>query len=902
MSQEYENQIIKPVDLDREMRKSYIAYAMSVIVGRALPDVRDGLKPVHRRILYAMYEDGLTSEKPFRKSATTVGNVLGRYHPHGDASVYDAMVRMAQPFSLRYPLIDGHGNFGSIDGDPPAAYRYTEARMAKLANAMLADIKKETVDFIPNFDEERKEPVVLPSRFPNLLVNGSSGIAVGMATNIPPHNLGEVIDGICYVIDHPEADLEDLCAIIKGPDFPTGGIIMGRAGIRAAYATGRGKVKVRARCEIEDMPGASNRQRIIVTEIPYMVNKARLVESIANLVKDKRVEGISDVRDESSREGMRVVIECKRDANAQVILNQLYNYTQLQDTCSMNHLALVPIPHAGVDKVQPKVLSLREIIDWYISFQKDVVARRVQFDLNRAAARAHILEGLKVATDQDNIDRIIAIIRASASEAEAKENLCREPFWIDQIALLGITDGSEHFEFHLDDAQAQAIVDMRLGRLSGLEQQKLNEEYAEIEGRIASFREILSADENILSVVKEELQELRAGYADERRTEIVAVADDLDIEDLIEEQDCTYTLTQAGYIKRMPTSAYRTQRRGGRGVNAMATREEDFVRHVFTASTHDHILFFSNLGKVYKLKGYQIPEAGRTAKGQNIVNLLEIEQGEKITAMFAIREFSDDKYMVFVTKQGVIKRVVLSDLQNIRKVGLRALSLGEGDLLVDVRLTDGLENILIATHQGRAITFDETEVRAMGRQATGVRGIRLGEGDYVVGAARARQGAQVLSITENGYGKRTPVEEFSVHHRGGSGILLHGITEKTGYIAGIAVVDPENDLMIITDDGVMIRVPVEDIRQCGRNSQGVIAMRTGEDVRVISIARTDPEPDEPEEETAGKRRNNPPAGKKGSLSLHRLRLPFVYLEKGKITKPIKFLDGIKSVHLSWKNF
>lgn len=853
MSQEYENQIIKPVDLDREMRKSYIAYAMSVIVGRALPDVRDGLKPVHRRILYAMYEDGLTSEKPFRKSATTVGNVLGRYHPHGDASVYDAMVRMAQPFSLRYPLIEGHGNFGSVDGDPPAAYRYTEARMAKLSNAMLSDIKKETVDFIPNFDEERKEPVVLPSRFPNLLVNGSSGIAVGMATNIPPHNLGEVIDGICHVIEHPECDLDDLCAIIKGPDFPTGGIIMGRAGIRAAYATGRGKVKVRARCEIEDMPNTSNRQRIIVTEIPYMVNKARLVETIANLVKDKRVEGISDVRDESSREGMRVVIECKRDSNAQVILNQLYNYTQLQDTCSMNHLALVPIPHAGVDKVQPKVLSLREMIDWYIMFQKDVVARRVQFDLNRAAARAHILEGLKVATDQDNIDRIIAIIRASRSETEAKENLCREPFWIDQIALLGITEGSAHFEFHLDDVQAQAIVDMRLGRLSGLEQQKLNEEYAEIEGRIASFREILSADENILAVVKAELQEIRAGYADERRTEIAAVADDLDIEDLIEEQDCTYTLTQAGYIKRMPTSAYRTQRRGGRGVNAMSTREEDFVRHVFTASTHDNILFFSNLGKVYKLKGYQIPEAGRTAKGQNIVNLLEIENGEKITAMFAIREFSDDKYMVFVTRQGVIKRVVLSDLQNIRKVGLRALSLAEGDLLIDVRLTDGLENILIATHQGRAITFDETEVRAMGRQAAGVRGIRLNEGDYVVGAARARKGAQVLSITENGYGKRTPVEEFSVHHRGGSGILLHGITEKTGYIAGIAVVDSENDLMIITDDGVMIRVPVEDIRQCGRNSQGVIAMRIGEDVRVISIARTDSEDtetDEAEEDSA----------------------------------------------------
>lgn len=849
MSQEYENQIIKPVDLDREMRKSYIAYAMSVIVGRALPDVRDGLKPVHRRILYAMYEDNLTVDKPFRKSATTVGNVLGHYHPHGDASVYDAMVRMAQPFSLRYPLIDGHGNFGSIDGDPPAAYRYTEARMAKIANVMLADIKKETVDFVPNFDEERKEPVVLPSRIPNLLVNGSSGIAVGMATNIPPHNLGEVIDGVCYVIDHPEADLDDLCAIIKGPDFPTGGIVMGRAGIRAAYATGRGKIKVRARCEIEDMPGSSGRERIIVTEIPYMVNKARLVESIANQVRDKRIEGISDVRDESSREGLRIVIECKRDANAQVVLNQLYNYTQLQDTCSMNHLALVPIPHAGPDKVQPKVLSLREIIDWYITFQKDVVARRTQFDLNRAGARAHILEGLKVATDQDNIDRIIAIIRASRSEAEAKENLCREPFWIDQIALLGIVDGSEHFEFHLDDAQAQAIIDMRLGRLSGLEQEKLNEEYREIEGKIASFREILSSDYNVLEVVKAELREIRAQYADERRTEITAAADDIDIEDLIEEQDSTYTLTHAGYIKRMPTSAYRTQRRGGRGINAMATREEDFVRSIFNASTHDNILFFSNLGKVYKLKGYQIPEAGRAAKGQNIINLLEIEPGEKITAMFPIREFTDDKYMVFVTKYGTIKRVVLSDLQNIRKVGLRALSLAEGDLLVDVRLTEGHENILIATHQGRAITFDETEVRAMGRQAAGVRGIRLADGDYVVGAARARKGAQVLSVTENGYGKRTPVEDFSIHHRGGGGILLHGLTDKTGLVAGIAVVDPENDIMMITDDGVIIRTPVEDIRQCGRNSQGVIVMRTGEDVKVISIARTDKEEEDEEAET-----------------------------------------------------
>ena len=850
MSQEYEQQKIMQVDLEKEMKKSYIDYAMSVIVGRALPDVRDGLKPVHRRILYAMYEDGLTSDKPYRKSATTVGNVLGRYHPHGDASVYDALVRLAQPFSLHYPLIDGHGNFGSVDGDPPAAYRYTEARMAKLANYMLADIKKDTVDFDPNFDEERQEPVVLPSRFPNLLVNGSSGIAVGMATNIPPHNLGEVIDGICYVIDHPEADLDDLCAIIKGPDFPTGGIIMGRAGIRAAYATGRGKIKVRARCEIEDMPGSSGRQRIIVSEIPYMVNKARLVESIANQVKDKRIEGISDVRDESSREGLRVVIECKRDANAQVVLNQLYNYTQLQDTCSMIHLALVPIPHAGPDKVQPKVLSLREIIDWYISFQKDVVARRTRFDLNRAATRAHILEGLKVATDQDNIDRIIAIIRASRSEAEAKENLCREPFWIDQIALLGIVDGSDHFEFHLDETQAQAIVDMRLGRLSGLEQEKLNQEYSEIEGKIASYNEILSSDHNILEVVKAELREIRAAYADERRTEIAAVADEIDIEDLIEEQDSTYTLTHAGYIKRMPTSAYRAQRRGGRGVNAMATREEDFVRNIFTASTHDNILFFSNHGKVYKLKGYQIPEAGRAAKGQNIINLLEIEPGEKITAMFPIREFTDDKYMVFVTRRGVIKRIVLSDLQNIRKAGLRALSLAEDDLLIDVRLTDGQENILIATHQGRAITFAETEVRPMGRQAAGVRGIRLAEGDYVVGAARARKGAQVLSITENGYGKRTPVEDFSVHHRGGSGIVLHGLTDKTGLVAGIAVVDLDNDIMIITDDGVIIRTPVEDIRQCGRSSQGVIVMRTGEDVRVISIARTDKEEaDEDEAET-----------------------------------------------------
>lgn len=837
MSQEYEQQKIVPVDLDREMRKSYIDYAMSVIVGRALPDVRDGLKPVHRRILYAMYEDGLTSDKPYRKSATTVGNVLGRYHPHGDASVYDALVRMAQTFSLRYPLIDGHGNFGSIDGDPPAAYRYTEARMSKISNSLLADIKKDTVDFVPNFDDDRKEPSVLPSRFPTLLVNGSSGIAVGMATNIPPHNLTEVIDGVCYVIDHPEAELDEICQFIKGPDFPTGGIVMGRSGIRAAYATGRGKIKVRARCEIEEL--ANGRSQIIITEIPYMVNKARLVESMANLVKDKRVEGITNIQDHSSREGMRIVIDVRRDANAQVILNQLYKFSQLEDTCSMIHLALVPISAAAPEKVQPRFLSLRQIIDQYIAFQKDVIARRTRFDLKKAQDRAHILQGLKVATD--NIDRIIAIIRASKNEAEAKENLMAEPFWVDQVALLGIVDGSDHFEFHMDEPQAQAIVDMRLGRLSGLEQQKIDDEYQELEGRINEFMRILSSDENILEVVKAEMQEIKAKYGDERRTEIASVADEIDIEDLIEEQDCAYTLTHFGYIKRQPTSVYRSQRRGGRGVSAMSTREEDFAKDIFTGSTHDTILFFSDRGKVYKLKGYQIPETGRTAKGMNIVNLLELDPDEKITAMFPIKEFAGDKYLFFVTRKGIAKRIVLSDLQNIRRAGLRALNLNEDDALVDVRLTDGSQNILIATHNGRAICFDENEVRAMGRVATGVRGIRLAEGDYVIGAGRARPGAQVLTVTENGYGKRTGVEEYTVHHRGGGGIMLHNLTEKTGPVAGLSIVDTDNDVMIITDDGVIIRTPVEEIRTCGRGSQGVIVMRTGEDVKVISIARTDRE-------------------------------------------------------------
>ncbi len=832
MSISFENQKIIPVDLEREMKKSYIDYAMSVIVGRALPDARDGLKPVHRRILYAMYEDHLTSDRPYRKAATTVGNVLGRYHPHGDASVYDALVRMAQPFSLRYPMIDGHGNFGSIDGDPPAAYRYTEARMSRMAAYMMTDIDKETVDFMPNFDDNRKEPVVLPSRFPGMLVNGSSGIAVGMATNMPPHNLTEVINGICHVIDNPEAQMEDICQYIKGPDFPTGGIIMGRSGIRAAYATGRGKIKVRARTNIEEMH--SGRQRIVVTEIPYTVNKARLVESIADLVKNKRVEGISDLRDESNREGMRIVIELKREANAQVVLNRLYNYTQLQDTFSVNNLALV--------NNQPRTLNLRELIDQYIEFQREVIERRTRYELKKAETRAHILEGLKVATD--NIDRIISIIRASANETEAKLNLMAEPFIINQIALLGIVNGKENFEFHLDEAQAQAIVNMRLGRLSGLERQKINDEYDEIEEKIHSMMEILASREKILEVVKQELIEIRDKFGDERRTQIEAVDNEIDIEDLIEREECTYTLTHCGYIKRVPTAAYRAQRRGGRGVNAMATREEDYAETLFIASSHDNILLFSSFGKVYRLKGYQIPETGRTAKGTNVVNLLQLDNGETVSAMFAVNEYDDSHYLFFVTERGVVKRVALSELKNIRRAGLRALSINEGDRLVDVRLTDGKQNILLVTAKGRAICFDENEVRAMGRTAVGVRGISLEEGDRVIGGVRARPEGQVLTITENGYGKRTPVDEFSVHHRGGRGILAHALNEKTGNIAGTAVVDLDNDVMLITDDGVLIRTAVEDIRLCGRNTQGVIVMRTGDDVHVNAITRIEKEEDE----------------------------------------------------------
>ena len=819
----FENQKIIPVDLEREMKKSYIDYAMSVIVGRALPDARDGLKPVHRRILYAMYEDHLT-----------VGNVLGRYHPHGDASVYDAMVRMAQWFSLRYPMIDGHGNFGSIDGDPPAAYRYTEARMSKLAAHMMTDIDKDTVDFMPNFDDNRKEPIVLPSRFPSMLVNGSTGIAVGMATNMPPHNLTEVINGICHVIDNPEAGLDEICQYIKGPDFPTGGVIMGRSGIRAAYATGRGKLKVRARTHFEEMP--NNRTRIVATEIPYGVNKARLVESIADLVKDKRVEGISDLRDESDREGIRVVIELKRDANEQVVLNQLFHYTQLQDTFSVNNLALV--------NNQPRTLNLRELIDQYIEFQREIIERRSRYELKRAEKRAHILEGLKVATE--NIDRIIAIIRASANETEAKQNLIAETFIINQIALLGIVDGKEEYPFHLDEEQAQAIVSMRLGRLSGLERQKLVDEYNEIEGRIHELMDVLGSRQKQLEVVRTELLAIRDKFGDERRTGIEIVDDDIDIEDLIPQEDCTYTLTHRGYIKRLPTSSYRAQRRGGRGVNAMATREEDYAEVLFAASSHDNILFFSSFGKVYLLKGYQIPETSRTAKGTNLVNLLTLENGETISAMFSVPEeqYDEKHYLFFTTERGIVKRVCLADMTHIRKTGLRALSLNEGDRLIDVRLTDDTQDMLLITAKGRGIRFHESEVRAMGRSAVGVKGIELEEDDRVIGGVRARPEGEVLTITENGFGKRTPVEDYSIHHRGGKGILAHALSDATGHIAGCAVVDDDNDVLIITDDGVMIRTDVGDIRLCGRNSKGVIVMRTGDNVHVNAITRVDKEPEE----------------------------------------------------------
>ena len=807
----YPDQKIVESPLVPEMEKSYIEYAMSVIVGRALPDVRDGLKPVHRRILYAMYEDNLTSDRPFKKSATCVGDVLGRYHPHGDASVYDALVRLAQDFSMRYMLVDGHGNFGSVDGDPPAAYRYTEARMSKISDEMLRDIDKDTVDWDPNFDESRKEPRVLPARFPNLLVNGSSGIAVGMATNIPPHNLREVIGACIHVLDDPNATLADLMQYVKGPDFPTRGIIMGRSGIRAAYATGRGRLVIRARHEFEEF--GKDRTRIVITEIPYQVNKRMLIKNMAEQVEDKRLEGISDIRDESDRNGMRVVIELKRDANPQVVLNRLFNQTQLQTTFAINMLALVD------NQSQPKILSLRHIIDEYLTFQEEIIVRRTKYDLKKAMERAHLLEGLLVA--QDNIDEVIKIIRTSYDNA--KENLMAR--------------------FGLDEIQAQAILDMRLKALQGLDREKLENEYKELEERIAYYNRILSDDGLVRQILKEELQSISDKYGDDRMTEIQDVEDEIDIEDLIEEEECVFTLTQAGYIKRTPVSEYTAQSKGGMGKKGITTREEDYVVDVFTASTHDYILFFTDTGKVYRKKGYQIPESGKTAKGTNIINILQVEQGERVQTMIHTRSIEDDgRFLFMVTRNGTVKRLPANTLKNLRNNGIRALRMDEGDQLITVRETDGSQKILIATHDGMACCFDENDVRPMGRDAVGVRGIRLREGDYVVGAARATEGKCVLSITERGYGKRTPVEEYRITNRGGIGIKNYMVTEKTGPVVGIKVVDGTEDLLLVTQAGILIRTAVENIRTAGRATQGVIVMRFKEEGdQVISLALTDRE-------------------------------------------------------------
>lgn len=806
--------------LEEEMQNSYIDYAMSVIVGRALPDVRDGLKPVHRRILYSMYEDNLTSDRPFRKSATAVGNVLGRYHPHGDQSVYDALVRLAQEFSLRYTLVDGHGNFGSIDGDPPAAYRYTEARMSRISGELLRDIEKETVDWDSNFDEMRKEPRVLPSRFPNLLVNGSSGIAVGMTTNIPPHNLREVIDATICVIRNKDAELDDIMEHIKGPDFPTRGLIMGRAGIRAAYATGRGRIHVRARTEMEEF--AQGRTRIIVTELPYMVNKARLIESIAEHVKNKKIEGISALRDESDRDGMRIVIELKRDANAQVVLNRLFTSTQFQTTFAIVLLALVD------NQSQPRILSLKQILDEYIIFQQEIIRRRTEFDLSKARERAHLLEGLRIAVD--NIDEVIRIIRSSYNDA--RERLMAR--------------------FDLSEVQAQAILEMQLRRLQGLERDKIEAEYNELQEKIAYFLRLLSDEEMLKSVLIEELTEIREKYGDGRKTEIAVVEDEIDIEDLIDEEECVYTLTNGGYIKRMPANTYRAQKRGGRGIMAMTTREEDYVETVFTASTHDYILFFTNYGRAYRKKGYLIPESGRQAKGTNIVNILPMQPGEKVTAMIRVRDFEEEAYLVMVTRFGTVKRMKTGELKNIRNVGIRAITLDESDELISVRETDGDQKILIATHNGMAICFCETDLRPMGRTAAGVRGIRLRKGDYCVGAARTRETGSVLTVTENGYGKRTQIDEYlrgvicegtekTAQNRGGLGLKNYNITDKTGKVAAVKVVSDTDDVLIISDDGTIIRMAASDISIYSRATQGVKLMRIGEDARVISVARTDKE-------------------------------------------------------------
>ncbi len=824
----FPEQTIVESELVHEMKSSYIDYAMSVIVGRALPDVRDGLKPVHRRILYAMYEDNLTADKPFKKSATCVGDVLGRYHPHGDASVYDAMVRLAQDFSMRYPLVDGHGNFGSVDGDPPAAYRYTEARMSKLSNEMLRDIDKDTVDWDPNFDESRKEPRVLPSRFPNLLVNGSAGIAVGMATNIPPHNLREVIDACICILDNPEAELADLMEYIKGPDFPTKGIIMGRSGIRAAYSTGRGKITVRARAEFEEY--GQGRERIIVTELPYQVNKRMLIAAMAEQVRDKRLDGISDIRDETDRNGMRIVIELKKDANPQVVLNRLYAQTQMQTTFGVTMLALVN------NQSQPRILSLRHILDEYLRYQEQIITRRTQYDLKKALERQHVLEGLLIA--EENIDEVIKTIRESYDDA--KERLMAR--------------------FDLSEIQAQVVLDMQLKRLQGLEREKLQNEYNELEKRIAYYRELLSNEEMLKGVLKDELTAIRDRFGDDRLTEIQDVEDEIDIEDLIEEEQCVFTLSHAGYIKRVPAATYRSQKRGGRGVTGQTLKEEDFVEGVFSASTHDYILFFTSMGRVHRRKGYQIPEGGRVAKGTNIVNILPLEPGEKVTAGLTVRDFDEDNLM-FVTRQGTVKRVSLQSLNTARKAGIRALTLADGDELIAVMKTNGEQNILLATADGMAICFSESDVRVMGRDAAGVRGIALSEGDYVVGAGIAEEGKQLLTVTELGYGKRTEIAEYmrlgengqrSPQLRGGKGLKNYNLTAKTGRVAGVAVVGDDDDVMLIESGGVLIRMAVSDINIYKRDTQGVILMRLEEGGRVISL-----DPVEKEEEDVGEASDAP---------------------------------------------
>ena len=800
----YENQVIVPVDLEKEMKSSYLDYAMSVIVGRALPDVRDGLKPVHRRILYAMYEDNLTSDKPFRKAATCVGDVLGRYHPHGDASVYDALVRLAQDFSLRYPLVEGHGNFGSIDGDPAAAYRYTEARMSKISNEMLKDIEKETIDWDPNFDETRKEPHVLPARYPNLLVNGSSGIAVGMATDIPPHNLREVVDGAIALLDNPDMEIDELMEYIKGPDFPTGAIIMGRSGIRQAYRTGRGKIYVRARAEIEEWK--DGRYKIVVTEIPYMVRKAGLIEKIADEVKTDRIPGISDIRDESDKDGLRFVVELKKEANPQVILNQLYKFTEMQSTCSVIMLALVN----GV----PRVLNLKQMLEEYLLHQKDVIRRRTAFEIKKAEARAHILEGLLKAID--HIDEVIEIIRRSKNIGDAKERLMER--------------------FELDEIQAQAIVDMKLGQLSGLEREKIENEYKELTAKIADLRDILANEYRVDAIIKEDLTEIARKYGDERRTEIGHGDVGLEDEDLIPVEDCIFTMTEAGYIKRQTVDTYKVQHRGGRGITGMKTKEEDIVKDLFAASTHDTILFFTTLGRVYKLKGYEVPESSRIAKGTNMVNLLPLLSEEKVNAMIRVESFDKEGYLMMATRNGTVKKTPLSDYSNIRKSGVIAIALDEGDDLIDVRFTNGSDNVMLASHDGRAIRFSEQDVRPMGRVTHGVRGINLMEGDYLIGMCVQKEGADFLSITENGYGKRTKIEEYRVQTRGGKGITSYNITEQTGKIAAVRMVVEGEDLLLVTGGGIIMRTKIEEISKLSRKTKGVRVVKLDEGVKVIDIA------------------------------------------------------------------